>query len=125
MDGAPESGAEFGWALASGDLDHDGLDDLAVGAPGDTVSGKFRAGSVSTIYGHPSLRLWPRASQNLWSQDSPDVVDSAEAGDTYGSSVAIGNFDGFVTDDLAIGVSGEERWQSLLSAARSAWPSVS
>ena len=36
--GAAERGDRFGWALASGDFNHDGFTDLAAGAPGENVS---------------------------------------------------------------------------------------
>ncbi len=35
--GGPEAGDDFGWGLAAGDFTGDGIDDLAVGAPGEDV----------------------------------------------------------------------------------------
>lgn len=43
-----EGGDEFGYALAAGDFDLDGFDDLAVGAPGEDGAGK-----VLVVYGSP------------------------------------------------------------------------
>jgi len=42
---------QFGGALAMGDFDGDGRDDLAVGVPRDVVDGVVGAGSVQVFYG--------------------------------------------------------------------------
>ena len=44
----------FGKSLAAGDFDDDGYDDLAIGAPGDTVNSTSKAGSVTIIQGSSS-----------------------------------------------------------------------
>lgn len=49
----PEAGAGFGAALAIADLDADGYDDVAVGAPGATVAGATEAGLVTIFGGGP------------------------------------------------------------------------
>lgn len=95
-----------GAVAAAGDLDGDGRADLAVGAPGDTVEGHDGAGSVSVFYGGPG-GLGPAGDQ-LWSQGSPGVRGAPGDGNSFGSAVAIGNFDGDRFADLAIGVPGDE-----------------
>ena len=47
----PESGDHFGQALAHGDFDHDGYQDLAVGVPGEGVDVLISSGAVEVIYG--------------------------------------------------------------------------
>ena len=42
-----------GWALATGDFNGDGADDLAVGAPDEDISGAVDAGAVNIYYGTP------------------------------------------------------------------------
>ena len=96
----------FGHALASGDFDHDGFDDLAVGVPGDAIGQVLAAGSVHVFYGSSS-RLHGSDTQ-FWSQNSSGINNTAEENDQFGESLASGDFnhDGF--DDLAIGIPNEE-----------------
>ena len=81
---------KFGFALATGDFDGNGHDDLAVGAPGHTVSGEITAGSVSVIYGgvFSPLSSAPAAMAEIWHQDITDMAGMAEAGDEFGRALA-------------------------------------
>lgn len=101
----PEADASLGHALAVGDFDADGFDDLAIGVPRRTVVTNADAGEVLVLYGGPG-GLGAEGHQ-LWSQASPGVVDAAEIGDYFGWALAAGDFDGDGDDDLAIGVPGE------------------
>ncbi len=94
---------EFGAALAAGDFDHDGNDDLAIGVPGETLT-KF-GGAVQILYGSRA-RLSSNRSQ-LWSQDSPGILDTQENYDKFGAALAAGDFNNDGRDDLAIGAPGE------------------
>ncbi len=103
--GSPEGNDRFGFALAAGDFDGDGRDDLAVGVPGEDVGSKVDGGSVNVLYGGANgLR---KAGNQTWSQNGA-VNGVVERGDRFGSSLAAGNFDGDRRDDLAIGVPGED-----------------
>ncbi len=99
-------GHRFGQALAVGDFDGDGYDDLAIGAPGDDTSGYEEAGSVIVIYGSDQ-RLNPNWRQ-IWHQDQPDMAGGAETGDNFGAVLAVGDFDADGYDDLAIGIPFED-----------------
>ncbi len=105
IEGAAEVDDRFGQALAAGDFNGDGFDDLAIGTPFERIGSAYAAGAVQVIYGS---RFGLQAAGNqLWTQDSPNVPDSVEPGDMFGASLASGDFnhDGF--DELVIGIPGE------------------
>jgi len=105
FEGATAAGDELGAALAVGDFDHDGFDDLAVGAPGDDVVGFDDNGAVNVLYGSADgLSL---ARDQIWIQNDI-VVNGDEDGDRFGSALAAGDFDGDGFDDLAVGVPFED-----------------
>ncbi|MFI7464679.1 FG-GAP and VCBS repeat-containing protein [Nonomuraea sp. NPDC049646] len=90
---------QWGAALAAGDFDGDGRDELAVGAPADSVLLDGQ-GSVTV--------LDPRARRaRLLTQSSPGIAGAAEKWDAFGAALATGDFNGDDRDDLAIGVPGE------------------
>ncbi|MHC4922248.1 MAG: hypothetical protein ACYTKC_22005, partial [Planctomycetota bacterium] len=96
----------FGAALAVGDFDHNGRDDLAIGVPDEGLGIALSCGAAHVIYGDES-GLNPLFKQQFFHQDSAGVHDYAEAHDHFGASLAVGRFDGNLHDDLAIGVPGE------------------
>jgi len=101
---ASETFDEFGSSLSSGDFNGDGKDDLAIGVPGENG----RAGAVNVLYGSSSgLSATSPRSDQFWTQNSTDVNDVSESGDSFGSSLASGDFDNDGKDDLAIGVPDE------------------
>lgn len=99
--GTPQKGARFGWAVASGDFNGDGYDDLLVGAPGDDIykSGRTHidAGSVTMMFGSADGFM---DSGSLLITDFPEARNDY---DNYGSTLAVGDFNGDQFDDYAIG----------------------
>jgi hypothetical protein len=95
-------GARLAFGQCAGDFDRDGYEDLAIGVPGETVSGQVRAGAVNVLYGSSSSLTASRS--RYLHQDTTGIPGVAESGDGFGSSLACGDFNGDGFDDLAIGV---------------------
>src|SRR5206468_7203763 len=93
----------------------DGKDDLAIGIPRETVDSASTgapvsvAGAVNVIYGSSKgLSATLTKTNQIWTQNSGSVDDSAEVGDEFGASLAAGDFNGDGFDDLAVGVLFED-----------------
>ncbi|GAB4527610.1 MAG: hypothetical protein Tsb0014_08440 [Pleurocapsa sp.] len=110
-----EAGDYFGDALAVGDFDGDGYDDLAVGASYEDYGSITNAGSVNVIYGSGS-GLTTTGNQ-FWTQESWGVEGVAESWDRFGSSLTAKDFNGDGYDDLAIGVASEDIGSTTNSGA--------
>ncbi len=101
-----EAGDRMGWALAVGDFDSDGRDDLAIGVPGEDVGSITDAGLVTVLYGSSSGPSLTRI-QN-WTQDSTGILDVAEPGDQFGYALSAWNYGKTSHADLAIGTPFED-----------------
>ncbi len=100
---------QFGYALAIGDFDGNGKNDLAVGIPFEDVdSPNDNAGAVHIIYGYHTTGL--DALDNEWLVQSDGTGDSngSETGDKFGYALVVGDFNDDGKDDLAVGVPGED-----------------
>ncbi|WP_338698612.1 FG-GAP repeat protein [Streptomyces sp. Q6] len=102
--GATETEDRFGASVAVGDLDNDGCDDVAVGAPGETVDGIKGTGSVVVLKGRTGSLTTGRA----YHQATTGVPGTAETGDAFGSSLRFKDINGGGRAELAIGASGED-----------------
>ncbi len=85
--GTAEVGDLCGVALAAGDFNGDGKDDLAIGCRGESVGSVTDAGVVIILYGAAGSGLTATGSQ-FFSQDTPGIVGVAEAGDLFGFALA-------------------------------------
>jgi hypothetical protein len=109
--GAPEAGDFLGRAVAVGDFNGDGFDDLAAGVPGEEPGADPKSGAVSIFRG---TERGPLADRTLTQETRPRLADGSygtalgtnDAGDEFGAALAVGDFDGNGVDDLAVGAPG-------------------
>lgn len=100
----PSLGSNFGFSLAAGDLDQDGIDDLAVGGPGINSEQGLNSGAVFLLWGSfKGLKGGFCVFQNQAPPLTPGAV--------LGHSLAIGS-----APPLGSGVEGDDRPQILAGA---------
>ena len=103
--GANEVGDRYGAALAAGNVAGDSITDLVVGAPGETITTNSKEfPGAGAIFIHAGTKA---ASHPGFGRNQNGTGAASEAGDGFGSAVAIGDFDKDLSPDLAVGVPGE------------------
>ena len=110
-----ELGDEFGYALAAGDFNNDGVADLAVGTPFEDNGASYSdAGAVQVFFGQGTgpdrglLVFGSVVGPQHWTADSDDDVEGVmEANDRFGYALAAGDFDDDGYADLAVGIPHE------------------
>lgn len=115
LPGVPAPGDRFGSTLLTADLAvNPFVAWVLIGASGDEVDGHPGAGSVMVVSGEDASYPFadaPQAPIQLVTQNSPGVPGTAEDGDGFGTSIALGNPYGRALDDpwtFAVGVPGED-----------------
>jgi hypothetical protein len=103
--GIGKSNDRFGVALAVGDFDRGGAEDLAIGVPGKDIGRTSAAGRVIVLLGS-SIGLTVTGAR-AWTQASPGIPGKVQAVDLFGSSLTALDFGRSGRVDLAIGVPGQ------------------
>jgi hypothetical protein len=108
---ADENGDLYGSAMAVGDFNKDGVNDITVGAPGETYTGTTKRGIVQVLSGPVT-----KDTAGAWLQPS-DVSDAAGANDSWGSVLAAGDVDRDSYADLLVGARGTTRGDATNAGA--------
>src|SRR5207244_3356702 len=82
-----EVGDAFGTSLAAGHFDGDAFSDLAIGVPLEDSDTTADVGAVAVLYGSAGGLQASSPDDQLWSQESPNVLDHPEVSDEFGWSV--------------------------------------
>jgi FG-GAP repeat len=92
-----QCGHSLGWSLASADFNDDGVDDLAVGAPGAAA----RAGEAYVLFGGSTVGGTIDVGTT-----SPNLIVRGIVDTLLGFSAAAGDVNGDAVDDLLLGMPG-------------------
>jgi FG-GAP repeat len=86
MANAASKGDRFGASLETGKFGKGRGLDIAVGVPGETVSGRAKAGGVAAIYNNGGMGTAVAGNQ-FWALNSPGVTGDPHSGDRFGSAL--------------------------------------
>lgn len=86
-------GEQMGASMASGDFDHDGIQDLAIGSPFSSQNDSQWNGSLKIVFGNRD-RAAAERYLTLYGENS---------GDQLGTSIAVGDFNYDKYDDIVVG----------------------
>jgi subtilisin family serine protease len=115
VEGAPERGDRFGTSVATGDVNADGYDDVAIGVPGEDVGTVTDSGLVHVLLGSPTgVRT---LGSKMWLRGASGVPGEESERGAFGAAVVFGSFDSVRGDDLAIGAPGAESVTVLRGAS--------
>jgi D-alanyl-D-alanine carboxypeptidase len=101
-----EEGDRFGQAIAVGDFDGDGFDDLAIGAPDESLLETQLAGRVHMVRG--SSNGLTADGEQTFDQTMPSVSSTVQTGSRFGFSLSAGDVNGDARDDLLVGIPYED-----------------
>jgi disulfide bond formation protein DsbB len=101
-----EVGDMFGYALTAGDVDGDLRDDLAIGAPGESIFGISNAGVAHVLHG--STTGLTTVGAQFWHQNASGVPDTCEEFDQFGYKLLFGDFNGDGFHDLVAAAALEQ-----------------
>jgi concanavalin A-like lectin/glucanase superfamily protein/FG-GAP repeat protein len=99
-----KSGDKLGFAVAVGDVNGDGIDDVSIGAPGADFPGSLTpppaarndTGAVFVIFGTAALST-PHTIDLATANAANVAIFGANSGDQFGESLAVGNVGGLTS----------------------------
>ncbi|MCE0445451.1 hypothetical protein LT493_11725 [Streptomyces tricolor] len=100
--------------MATGDINNDGIADVAVGVSGESIDGADGAGMATVLYGAPT-GLSGTGSQSF---SQKETIGTPEKNDYMGRSVTLLDFDNNGQDDLGVGVHGENAFDGGVQALK-------
>lgn len=109
--GVSEAGDQFAGALAALNVDGDsvggrGCDDLLVGVPGEAIGATANAGYLNLLYGASGGGLSASGDQRFY-QGASGILGVAVAGDEFGATLSLVDYDANAYDDILVWVPGE------------------
>ncbi|MET7514556.1 FG-GAP and VCBS repeat-containing protein [Streptomyces sp. NPDC005480] len=111
--GGSERGDDFGGELTLGDINGDGYQDLAVGAPGENLGGVVNTGSVTVLYGSAN-GIDTSTGGQFFAQSTTGVPGTDEKDDQFGNEVKLTDVNGDGKSDLTVGALGENDYNGAL-----------
>ncbi|MDZ7692860.1 MAG: FG-GAP repeat protein [Balneolaceae bacterium] len=102
-----DDAALSGTALASGDINGDGIDDLVIGAP-EALGSSNDTGEVYVIFGRQNESFGADLFASSLNGSNGYEIRGVNDGDYTGRSVTTGDIDGDGQDDLIIGASSAD-----------------
>lgn len=90
----------FGYAMDSADLNHDGREELLIGAPGAAIGGASESGAMVVAKFHKNGTI----SQSWYHQSLSLIPGTSKTKDEFGYAVKVGDFNYDGHKDVAIGI---------------------
>jgi Ca2+-binding RTX toxin-like protein len=118
LGGLAEAGDNFGASIDVKDINNDSFADVVIGAPGEDNS----AGIAHITFGSSA---GVTSNVRILQQGFSGIAGTREAGDRFGVGVAIGNFDGSGTAEIAVSAPSESFGSNVGAGLVNVIPSAS